>query len=168
MGTTSSTPSQPSTPSRHRALQAPPAVIFTSWPVRQSWPVACGVTGSVVVTGLAVWIVVQSVLCAAAAVAVILVGLWRSLVPITYELGSFGITIDILGRVRRISWSAVGTWEVVRGGIVITPRPRPAPIDRLGGLFLPWEDRQQGVLASFRYYAPTLRSGDIPSTTITH
>ncbi len=87
---------------------------------------------------------------ALAAVLVLLAG-WRSLMPTKFELGPAGLKVDTLFRRKRIAWRDVDRIEIGRGGVFLIP-----PGSNWGwwrGLYVPWFNRRDDVLAALRQYA---------------
>ena len=88
------------------------------------------------------------------AVAGLLVTLWRTWLPVSYELGVSGITQRALGRQRRIAWPAIRGYQVRGNGVLLVPDAQIAPLAPLRGLYLPWLDQREReqVLASLEYH----------------
>lgn len=145
----------------------------TTKPVRQSglrirvtpeevtlvvWPLARRPLGSLFAIGLAAlgsWLVARATgtWWTGAVVAVCLtITLWRTWLPVRYTLGSGGIVRSILGRRRRIPWSAIRLYEVRRTGVLLLPDVQVTPLSPLRGLFLPWCGQQALLLANLDYH----------------
>jgi hypothetical protein len=86
----------------------------------------------------------------------LLVTLWRTWLPVSYELGVSGITQRVLGRQRRIAWPAIRGYQVGANGVLLVPDAQITPLAPLRGLYLPWLDRRdrEKVLASLEYHLP--------------
>lgn len=143
------------------ADQRPPlALTLRSLPLRDDPRCRWGLVAFALALAIIVGMATASLLWALAAVACLALAAWRALVPVSYEVSSFGVTERFLGRARRFPWRSIGHWEVLRSGIIVTPQPRPAPIDRLRSLFIPWGDRKEEIVALFHFYAGTSRLAD--------
>ena len=89
----------------------------------------------------------------AAALAIVL---WRTWLPVTFVLGLSGVTQMVLGRSRRISWSAIRSYEIEPGGVLLSPDAQLVPLSPLRGLYLPWLGQREKVLATIEYYLQPL------------
>jgi hypothetical protein len=78
--------------------------------------------------------------------------LWRTLLPVTFEIGVSGVTQVVVGRRRRISWPAIRGYEVRGNGVVLVPDAEITPLSPLRGLYIPWLDQRDRVLAAVEYY----------------
>lgn len=111
---------------------------------------AWGAALLVLLTAGAVQFVTGQWPAAVAAALVLALAGWRFYVPVSYELNAMGVTQEILGRRRRVAWTAIDRVEVLRRGIVLE-------IENAGRggsreVYIPWEDRRDDVLAHLRYY----------------
>jgi hypothetical protein len=140
------------------ARTAPPPCAWRSWPLaergwrRRLLPAVLAAVAALVglTTGRPSW--------ALAAAALMAVAAWRYFVPVVYELGTLGITQQVFSRQRRIAWRAIGRWEVRSAGVFLSPHAEPGPLDAFAGLYLPWCDHKDEVLASVEFYlAPNRR-----------
>jgi len=96
-----------------------------------------------------------SLALAGVAVAALAISLWRFLLPAEIELSPDGVVFRGLGRTRRIDWRRIGRYEIQRRGVLILPETDSAPLDYLRGLYLPWRDHRDEVLALLDRYLPT-------------
>jgi hypothetical protein len=134
---------------------SPAPIVWRSWPLgdggRQVWLLVTvlSIVAAVVVysTGSPRWMTVSVVLVAAAA--------WRIFVPIVFELNALGVSQHLLGRIRRIPWSAIEYARIGQEGVFFSLDG--APLADLRGLYIPWESRRQEVLALVEYYLPSSR-----------
>jgi hypothetical protein len=85
----------------------------------------------------------------AAALAIVL---WRTWLPVTFSIGLSGVTQTVLGRSRRISWSAIRSHEIQADGVLLSPDAELVPLSPLRGLYLPWLGQREKVLAHVEYY----------------
>jgi hypothetical protein len=84
--------------------------------------------------------------------ALILVTLWRNLLPLRFEIGPHGITQAVLGRRTRILWTSILNYQVLSRGVVLLPDANVTPLSPLRGMYLPWVNQKEQVLANIEYY----------------
>jgi hypothetical protein len=84
--------------------------------------------------------------------ALVLLTLWRSLVPLRFEIGPPGVTQVALGRRTRILWTSILHYQVLSSGVLLLPDAAVTPLSPLRGLFLPWRSQREPVLANIEYY----------------
>jgi hypothetical protein len=77
---------------------------------------------------------------------------WRLWLAVTYEVGVSGVTQCCLGRRRRIGWAAIRSYQVRGEGVLLVPDIQVTPLSPLRGLYLPWLDQREKVLANVEYY----------------
>ncbi len=82
----------------------------------------------------------------------VLITLWRSLIPLRFEIGPPGITQIVLGRRTRILWTFILNYQVCSRGVLLLPDAAVTPLSPLRGLFLPWVSQKERVLANIEYY----------------
>ena len=86
---------------------------------------------------------------------VLLLTLWRFWLPMRVELTSQGISQTVLGRTRRIPWTAVRNYQVRTRGVLLFPDLVLTPLSPLRGLYLPWGLHKEQVLSHVEYYLNT-------------
>jgi hypothetical protein len=91
-------------------------------------------------------------LVAGGVAAALAVTLWRTWLPVTFEIGLSGIKQTVLGRSRRISWSAIRSYEIQPNGVLLSPDAQLVPLSALRGLYLPWQGQREKVLAHVEYF----------------
>ena len=84
--------------------------------------------------------------------AALAITLWRTWLPVTFDIGMLGVTQTVLGRSRRIPWSAVRSHAIVGEGVLLSPDEQLTPLSSLRGLYLPWAGQREKVLACVDYY----------------
>lgn len=89
---------------------------------------------------------------------------WRTWLPTQITLGSTGIKERCLGWERRISWTAIRSYEVRRHGLLLLPDDRLTRAAPLRGLYLHWGRHKAEVLAAVEYYLQTW-AGSAPQST---
>ena len=152
-----------------RIRVAPQEVSLIDWPLTQrpvSSLLALGLAGGV--SWLVGWAAMRwevGVLAAAA----LAITLWRTWLPVRYEIGSGGIVHAIFGRLkRRIPWSAIQAYDVRTDGVVLVPDAVITPLSPLRGLYLHWGDQREAVLANLEYYVHGWRTAPRHSTLRQH
>ena len=145
---------------------SPIPIVWRSWPLgdggRQLWLLVLilSIVASTVgyTTDSPRWMVVSVLLVAAAA--------WRMFIPVVFELNALGISQHLLGRIRRIPWSAIEYARIGREGVFFSLDG--APLADLRGLYVPWEGRRNEVLVAVEYYLPaSRREGKCDPATVT-
>jgi hypothetical protein len=134
---------------------SPVPIVWRSWPIadrgRQLWLLVSTLVVVAAVVGYATGslrsMVLSDVLVAAAA--------WRMFIPVVFEFNALGVSQHLLGRIRRIPWSAIEYARPGREGVFFSLDE--APLADLRGLYVPWEGRQQEVVAAVQYYLPANR-----------
>ena len=84
--------------------------------------------------------------------ALVLLTLWRNLIPLRFELNPQGITQVVLGRRTRIPWTSILNYQVYSSGVMLLPDAVVVPLSPLRGLYLPWGLQKERVLANIEYY----------------
>ena len=145
------------------ARNSPVPIVWRSWPLgdggRQLWLLAAVLVVVAVVVGSTMesprWAAISAALVAAAG--------WRVFVPVVFELNALGVSQHLLGRVRRVPWSAIEYARIGREGVFFSLDG--GPLADLRGLYLPWEGRRNEVLALVEYYLPASRRGELYART---
>jgi len=130
----------------------PPPVRWRCWPAREHVLSGLAALAGLAAVGLGVYQVTGRVHLALLAFAALAISLWRCFVPTTYELHADGIDRWVLGQHRRTPWSAIRRFEVCARGVLLLPYSDYCPMDALRGLYLPWGDRRDEVLAQLHYH----------------
>jgi hypothetical protein len=147
-----SSSAQPQRELAQRVRVAPEEVTLFVWPLRQQ---PLGSLAALAAAAGMSWLVGWSLAqpwWGAAAAGGLAVALWRTWLPVTFEIGVAGVTQVILGRRRRIGWPAIRGWQVRGGGVLLVPDVRVTPLAPLRGLYLPWLNQRDKVLANVEYY----------------
>jgi hypothetical protein len=134
---------------------SPVPIVWRSWPLgdggRQLWLLVSVLSVVAAVVGYATgsprWMAASVALVAAAA--------WRIFVPVVFELNTLGVSQHLLGRIRRIPWSAIEYARIGREGVFFSLDG--TPLADLRGLYVPWENRRNEVLAVVDYYLQASR-----------
>jgi hypothetical protein len=146
-------PSSASTgrPRREHDRHPPEEVTIVDWPLRDR-PLASSIalTLAAGLCWLAVWATGQPAAGIVLAV-LLLLPLFRTLLPARYTLGPGGIEVSILGWRRKAPWSAIGHCLERSDGVVLTPDWEPSALP-WQGLYLHWGDQREAVLAHLDYH----------------
>jgi hypothetical protein len=135
-----------------RIRVAPEELTLTDWPLRQR-PVASLV--ALAAAGGAAWLagwLSGSPIAGGVVAAALAIALWRTWIPVRYELGGGGIVQSVFGWQRRIAWIAIQHYELHEDGVLLLPDAAAAPLSPLRGLYLRWGQRRDEVLAHLEYY----------------
>ena len=124
----------------------------------RSWPLAKGdraAVGGIFATALIFAVAAYASRSAgtAAILSVLwLLALWRLYVPVQFELSAAGVTRTVLGRTRRVPWSAIGSIQRRDRGILLLRDFAPGPLGLLRGVYIPYNNHQAEVLALCDFY----------------
>ena len=144
---------------------APEPVSIIDWPLRQRPASSLAVLA---LAGGASWLVGWASTrweAGAIAAAALAITLWRTWLPVRFELNGSGIAQVFAGRwKRRIPWSAIGAYDVRTDGVLLVPDPVVTPLSSLRGCYLHWGDQREAVLANLEYYVHGWRAGSRHST----
>ncbi len=94
----------------------------------------------------------------------VLITLWRSLIPLRFEIGPHGVTQIVLGRRTRILWTSILNYQVYSRGVLLLPDAAVTPLSPLRGLFLPWVSQREAVLANIEYYLASWAASQTTTT----
>jgi hypothetical protein len=120
-----------------RLRHAPPAIQFTSWPLRDE-PLR---TSIILGTEIAL-AAVAALVSGHWGMGVLVCGLlfpasWPLWLPVTFELSAKGIVRGVLGRRRRIVWTEFARYETYPRGVFLCHYSHGQPFAAVRGLFLP-------------------------------
>jgi hypothetical protein len=138
----------------------------------RDWPLVDRPVGSLAAIGLAAAVSVlagwaaNSPLAGGGVALVLAAILWKTWLPVRYELSGRGVTQSVLRWRRRIPWTAIRRHEIRTIGVLLVPDPVLTPLSPLRGLLVPWGRRKPEVLAHIDYYLQSWSSSG--STTNTH
>lgn len=134
----------------------------------RDWPLIDRPLGSLAAIGLAAalsWLVgwaIGSPLVGGAVATLLAVTLWRTWLPVRYELSGGGITQIVFGRRRRIPWTAIRQHEFRSDGVILVPDAELTPLSPLRGLYLHWGGQRSEVIAHLDYYLQSWLPGARP------
>ena len=155
---------RPTRDSQVRLRTAPEEVTVNDWGLRDR-PLGSSVAATVAagMSWVAAW-ATDSLAAGLVVLAVLAIILWRTWLPLRYQLGSGGVAQSVFGWQRRIPWTEIGGFEVREGGVLLLAdavRTRLAP---LRGFFLPWGSHREPVLAQLEFHLPGENGGEGGST----
>jgi hypothetical protein len=135
-----------------RARAAPATLKISDWPLRDE-PLQSGLLVALVLAISAIGAVaVQHI-----GMALILFGLFGAMLgrvwfPAVFEMGSKGVIQTRLGRKRRVPWTEFARYEIHTRGMLLCADLEPNPFSAWRGLFIPWDDKRDEVLAVVEFY----------------
>ena len=97
-----------------------------------------------------------------------LVASWRYWLPVTYEIGPYGIRQLVFKRVRRLSWRQVGRIEIRNQGIRFLPDHDPAQLANLRGLYIYHPGQEETLKHVVNYYMQSLQMAGSSSRPTAH
>ena len=125
--------------------------------MRDSILSACVVLAGLTAAGMGVHAATGRLHLALFAVLVLTVALWRFFIPVLFELNTDGVNQWVFRRHRRISWNEIRRYEICSKGVLLLPHADSRPMDAFRGLYLPWRNRREEVLAQVHYYLDPAR-----------
>lgn len=130
----------------------PPTLTWRCWPAREHAVGTLIVLAGLAAAGAGVRLLTGQTHLALFAVGVLGLALWRFFLPVAFELNPEGVDQWLLGRHRRVHWTAVRRYEVCSAGVLLLPFADRSAMDAFRGLYLPWGDHREAVLFQVRYY----------------
>jgi hypothetical protein len=80
--------------------------------------------------------------------------LWRTWLPVRYQLGGTGVEQNVLGFSRRIPWSSIRHFQLRGDGVVLLFDEQVTPLSPLRGVYLRWAAEREAVFANLDFYLP--------------
>ncbi len=138
-------------------------VFVASWPLvddpLRSRLTVVGIFAVAVVAG----VVAGSWAMGAVSLLALQLAVWRLWVPVKIRLGQRDVVRTVLARSRRIMWHTIGSYEILSDGVLLLPDRERYPLAALRGLFVPFGEQRDAVLALVESRAgqrsPAIRSG---------
>src|SRR5262245_49012800 len=143
---------RPTRESSTRIRVAPEDVMIDDWPLRdRPLSSSLAVTLAAGASWLAAWTTDDP--AAGAVMGVILaLTLWRTWLPVRYQLGSGGVVQSVLGWRRRIAWMAIRRHELRWDGVLLFPDGVYTPLGPLRAIYVHWGSNRDAVLAQLDFY----------------
>ncbi len=82
---------------------------------------------------------------------------WRLWIPVTFELGTKGITQSTPVFRWRIPWRCFARYETRHRGVWLLNDAEPAPFSTLRGTYVPWSDQEVQVRAVLDFFLASRR-----------
>ena len=144
--------------SRPRPVVAPPPVRLTNWPLVYERRLALVLLGISLLAAVVVGQSTGSLAWAAVSLVALLFSTWRCWVPVTYELGSAGITRWIFRQQQVFPWSQFVRYEVNQKTVLLIRDVETTPLVRFRALYLYGGEQQSQLLDLLEYYLPPAES----------
>ena len=138
-------------------LRVPEPVRIVHWPLQDAglriWLTGLGIAGVGVTAGFVSGNSIMGAVC----FTTLMCSCWRLWFPVTFDLGTKGITQSTLVFRWRIPWRCFARYETRQGGVWLLSDAEPAPLSTLRGIYLPWSDQQDQVLAVLDFFLAARR-----------
>ena len=137
-----------------RPRPIPDEVWLVDWPLREE-PIGSSLVLALVAGAgwLAVW-ATGSAVTGGVMFALLALTLWRTWLPVRYQLGAGGVVQSVLGWERRIAWLEIGRYELQDDGVVFFRDAEAAALAALNGVYMRWGNQREKVLAVLEFYLP--------------
>jgi hypothetical protein len=137
-----------------RPRPIPEEVVLWNWPLRDE-PLAASLLLTLAAGAgwLTIWATASPWL-GAIIVSLLAITLWRTILPVRFELGSQGIVQTVLGWQRRTSWLQIARFELLPHGVIFCFQSEASPLATLTALYMRWRDQRDQVLAILDFYLP--------------
>lgn len=113
------------------------AIHYYSWMLSEEKIVSSVLLISIATVCAIVWRSTGSLLWTLLALGVLVLPLWRTLVPIHFEINSDGIARWNFGRRRLIPWESIRSYELGPDGVLLLPNREHFPLEPFHGFFVP-------------------------------
>lgn len=137
----------------------PAPIQLVSWPLRDDGFAAWGLLALLVASAVGAGSAVHSVAMGSLIFAGLAAAAWRLWIPVRFELGSKGITQSVVGRQRRIPWSAVARYEPRRHGLLFLMDQEPDSLSVLRGLYVRCRQNRAEVIELAEFFLQARASG---------
>jgi hypothetical protein len=143
---------RPTRESSTRIRVAPEEVTIDDWPLRdRPLSSSLALTLAAGASWLAVW--ATGIPAAGAVMAgIFALTLWRTWLPVRYQLGSGGVVRSLLGWRRRIAWMSIRRHELRSDGVLLFPDGADTPLAPLRALYVHWSAQREAVIAQLDFY----------------
>lgn len=135
-----------------RLRQAPRDLTLRTWPLVDAPSGSLAILAAVLLVGALAAYASGEVASGIVIGLLLLAALWRIWIPVRWEIGAAGITQHLLGHTRRTAWSAIGSVERLKHGLIVSRDFEPGPLARLRGVYLPYNAHRTELLALFEFY----------------
>jgi hypothetical protein len=145
---------RPTRDSQVRLRAAPEEVTVGDWGLRDR---PLGSSVAVTVAAGASWVAAWgtgNMLAGLLVAAVLAIILWRTWLPVRYQLSGSGVAQSIFGWRRQVPWTAIQSHEVKGSGVLLLADAGQSPLGPLRGFFVPWGNHRELILAQLGFYLP--------------
>lgn len=140
-----------------------PEMRLTSWPLADA-PLPTAVILALALAGsIAAGIAASSVLFGLASLTALAVALRRLWIPAEFHLAELGVTQTMLGRRWRIPWRAWTGYQIRERGVLLMPDDDRSRIGGLKGLYIPWGEQKEELVALVEHYLRDISEGSTVS-----
>lgn len=152
---------RPTRDSQVRLRVAPEEVTVADWGLRDR-PLGSSVAATVAagVSWFAAW-GTGNLLAGLLVGAALTIILWRTWLPVRYQLGGSGVAQSVFGWRRQIPWTAIQSYEVKGSGVLLLADAGHSPLGPLRGFFVPWGGHRELVLAQVGFYLPNSNGDEL-------
>lgn len=138
-------------------LRVPEPVRIVNWPLREAG-LRVWLTGLGIVTGsTAAGLIASNPAMGAVCCATLMLASWRLWIPVTFELGTKGVTQSALIFRWRIPWRCFARYETRSHGVWLLNDTEPTPFSTLRGIYVDWLDREPQVMAMVEFFLAARR-----------
>lgn len=135
-----------------RSLLLPSPVQLVNWPLRDE-KLRVGLSTAILLVAAILSGRLSDSFWMGAVVLAALIGCsWRLWIPVHFELNSKGITQTVLGRRRRIPWSAVARYQLRGRGILLLADSDSSALAAFRGVFIVWNGQRDAVLDLVNFF----------------
>ncbi|MDR3111317.1 MAG: hypothetical protein LBU65_16735 [Planctomycetaceae bacterium] len=113
------------------------ALHYYSWMLIDEKLVSAFLITVIISLCIIVWYVTASAAASATVFAILLLTVWRMLVPTHFEINADGIARWNFGRRRLIHWQEIKSYEIQRKGIMLMPGNEHYPLEPFHSIFIP-------------------------------
>jgi hypothetical protein len=137
-----------------RPRPIPEEVSLVDWPLRDE-PIGSSLALALAAGAgwLTVWATGSAVM-GLLIVGLLIVTLWRTWLPVRYQLGSGGVVQSVLGWQRRLAWLEIDRYQLQPDGVILYHAADGAPLAVVSGAYLHWGEQKDKVLAILKFYLP--------------
>lgn len=122
------------------------ALHYYSWLLTDEKRVSVVLLLAVIVVCALVWRLTEQPLYALLSAVLLIFPIWRTLVPVHFEINSDGIARWNFGRRRLVPWEEIKSYEILPDGVLLLPNRDPYPLEPFHGLFVPVPNEFQAEL----------------------
>ena len=129
-----------------------PELQMLHWPLRDE-PIATAASLCVALAiSAGIGLMAASIVWGIVAAVALMLSLWRMWVPVEFRFCRLGVIQTALRRSWRIPWTSLAGYEVRQAGILLLPDDDNSILGRLKGLYIPWGEQKDELLALIDHY----------------